>query len=80
MVARQAGRARTRWIVSGGSFQSASAPWAHFGLPGSQAVDLEVTWPDGFVQRLERVPVDRRQVVERPARGGGGLPRGRERR
>ena len=80
VVARQAGRARTRWIVSGGSFQSASAPWAHFGLPGSQAVDLEVTWPDGFVQRLERVPVDRRQVVERPARGGGGLPRGRERR
>jgi hypothetical protein len=49
---------QTRWIHSGGSFLSASARYAHFGLPrGVERVELLVTWPDGTEQRLEDVAV-----------------------
>jgi len=55
-----------RWIVSGG-FQSCSAPIGHFGLPpGTEAVSVEVTWPDGQVQQLPKVAVNRQLVVHRP--------------
>lgn len=62
-----AGRARqVRWIYSGGSFVSASAQYAHFGLPrGISAVDVLVTWPDGMRQRLDGVAVDQHLVVRR---------------
>ncbi len=62
-----AGEARqTRWIYSGGSFVSASAPYAHFGLPpGHSAVDLVVTWPDGVRQRIDGVAADQHLVVRR---------------
>ena len=44
---------QTRWITGGGSYLSASAPEAHFGLgdaPGPWTV--EVRWPDGGLQEL----------------------------
>jgi hypothetical protein len=45
---RAGGRTQTRWIWSGGSFVSASAQEAHFGLPRSaSAADLTIHWPDG---------------------------------
>lgn len=65
VVVTQAGLARTRWIVSGGSFQAASAPYAHFGLPSAAAVQVDVTWPDGRRQHLHDVRVDRRLTIER---------------
>jgi hypothetical protein len=52
-------------VVSGGSFQAASAPYAHFGLPTGDPVDLEVTWSDGVSQSLGGVRVDRRVTVDR---------------
>jgi hypothetical protein len=62
------GTRQTRWIYSGGSFVSASAQVAHFGLSrGTRAVDLVVTWPDGERQPLQGVSVDRRVVVRRNA-------------
>ena len=54
VVLRQGDRVQTRWIVSGGSFQAVSAPVACFGLAGEGAVTIEVTWPDGTVQTVER--------------------------
>lgn len=60
------GTRQTRWIHSGGSFVSASAQVAHFGLPrGTERVELVVTWPDGTTRRLEDVAVDQRLVVRR---------------
>ena len=41
--------AQTRWIVSGGSFQAASAPVAHFGLP-----DRRSGLARGHVERRDR--------------------------
>ncbi len=57
---------QTRWIFSGGSYQAASSTRAHFGLPGADPISLEVRWPDGLVQRLADIAVDRTLVVNRP--------------
>ena len=65
VVLRQGAATQTRWIFSGGSFQAASAAYAHFGLPTADPVRLEVTWSDGVRQALEDVGVDRRLVVDR---------------
>jgi len=57
---------QTRWIYSGGSFVSAPAQVAHFGVPaGNATVDVLVTWPDGKEQRLDGVRVGHRLVVRR---------------
>jgi hypothetical protein len=65
-----------RWITGGGSFQSADAPEAYFGFGDSAGpVTVRVRWPDGAVQELKDVPVDRVLIVERRAggsRNGGG--------
>ncbi|MHC4416085.1 MAG: CRTAC1 family protein, partial [Planctomycetota bacterium] len=51
------GSTQRRWIHSGG-YQSSSAPNAHFGFggrAGDQRATVEVTWPDGWRQRIEGV-------------------------
>jgi hypothetical protein len=59
-----------RWITGGGSFQSADAPEAYFGFGDSAApVAVRVRWPDGAVQELEEVAVDRVLTVERRREG-----------
>jgi hypothetical protein len=65
IVLRQGTAVQTRWVFSGGSFQAASAAYAHFGLPSAGPVRLEVTWPDGVRQVVEDAGVDRRLVVDR---------------
>ena len=65
VVLRQGAATQTRWIFSGGSFQAASAAYAHFGLPTADPVRLEVTWSDGVRQAVGDVGVDRRMVVDR---------------
>ncbi|MFO0981242.1 MAG: VCBS repeat-containing protein [Planctomycetota bacterium] len=62
---RQAGTSQTRFVFSGGSFQAASAPYAHFGLAGASEVTLTVTWEDGCTQQIEHVAIDRHLVIER---------------
>ena len=55
---------QVRWIHGGGSFASASARAAHYGLPaGTTSVSLNVTWPDGSVERFDDVPVGARAHV-----------------
>jgi len=57
---------QTRWIHSGGSFISASAQVAHFGLPpGAGPATLAVIWPDGRRQEVGAVTPGRRVVVRR---------------
>ncbi len=54
------GETQTRWIFSGGPFQSTSSPRAHFGIPApSRQLTLRVVWPDGHVQTLEAPGLDR---------------------
>ncbi len=55
-----------RWLIGGG-FQSSTAPYGHFGLPpGTETVSVEVSWPDGQVQRLDNVAAGRLLTVRRP--------------
>ena len=65
VVLRQGQALQTRWIFSGGSFQAASAAYAHFGLPTAERARIDVTWSDGARQTVEDVEVDRRVVVDR---------------
>ena len=57
---------QTRWIFSGGSYQAASSTRAHFGLPTASTVELELRWPDGTVQQLKDLAVDRLATIEHP--------------
>ena len=68
VVLRQGGTVQTRWIFSGGSFQSASAAYAHFGLPAQDEASLDITWSDGVTQKLEHVKLNQHLVVERLGR------------
>jgi len=55
-----------RWIYGGGPFQSNMAPEVHFGFPvGTDAVALEIRWPDGHVQRVEQVKTGQRIRIVR---------------
>ncbi|TAJ08612.1 MAG: CRTAC1 family protein [Planctomycetota bacterium] len=57
---------RTREIRTSGGYQAAIPPDAHFGLGAAAVVDeLEVVWPDGRVQVLKSVPVDRALTIQR---------------
>ena len=57
---------QTRWIFSGGGFQSSSAPTAHFGIADpSVPLTLSVTWPDGHTQTIDSVKSNERLVIAR---------------
>ncbi|MCP3902617.1 MAG: CRTAC1 family protein [Planctomycetes bacterium] len=59
------GTRQTRWIYTGGGFQSASTPEAHFGVPGGDITKLIVTWPDGTEQVLTDVAPGTRITIRR---------------
>ena len=53
------GRTQVREIRAGSSYLSQNDPRAHFGLGGATTVDkLEVRWPSGRVEVLERIAAD----------------------
>jgi hypothetical protein len=58
------GRRLTRVVKTGGSYFAASDPAVHFGLGAAKALeDVEVTLPDGRVQRLGDVPAGEFRTV-----------------
>jgi len=57
---------QTRWLFTGGSFQSTSALIAHFAVrEPAENRTLTVTWPDGQTQTITDVPIPQHLVVER---------------
>lgn len=59
---------QTRWVYSGGSFQSSNARYVHFAVPeNAQGVplSLNITWPDGTPQRIEEVKPRQHLIVSR---------------
>jgi hypothetical protein len=59
---------QTRWLFTGGGFQSSGAPQVHFALPaGSAATSLVVTWPDGSKQPIGEIKLGQRLIVKRAA-------------
>jgi hypothetical protein len=54
-------------VSAGGSYLSASDKRVHFGLGTETTVQLlEIRWPSGIVQRLEKIPADKILRVEEP--------------
>ncbi len=59
------GRRQVKERQSGGSYLASHDPRLHFGLGAATRADIEVRWPDGEVQSLREVAVDRvLQVVQ----------------
>lgn len=62
---------QTRWLYSGGSFQSSNAPYVHFAVPPAIAASadskpsLTVTWPDGTKQQINDVALGQHLIVRR---------------
>ena len=54
-----AGKTLTRQIEAGSGYASEAMLPVHFGLGDSANVEsLEITWPDGFVQRFKGAQID----------------------
>ena len=59
VICRYSGKKQVQEVMSQSSFYSANDCRLHFGLGSAKSADLEIRWPLGLVQKLERVPVDR---------------------
>ncbi len=57
-----------RIVRTGSSYLSQGDLRVHFGTGESTAVDLEIRWPSGKVEKIAQVPVDRYVVI---AEGSG---------
>jgi hypothetical protein len=56
---------QTGVYVAGDSFSAQQAPVKHFGLGGNASVDyLQITWPNGKVQRIDHPAVDQYHQVD----------------
>ncbi len=61
-------RMQTREVTCGAGYMSAQSLVAHFGLGDVERVDrVEIRWPSGIVQVLEKVEANRRLDVVEPA-------------
>ncbi|MEE8526714.1 MAG: CRTAC1 family protein [Thermoanaerobaculia bacterium] len=57
---------QVREIKAGSSYLSSNPLEAHFGVGDAETVDaVTVRWPSGEIQRIRRIPVDRRLVIRR---------------
>ena len=59
---------RVKTLRAGEGFLSQSSKWIHFGLgKESEVRSLEIRWPSGRTQTLERVTPDRVLKIEEPS-------------
>jgi len=66
-IVSASGREQTMYVSTAGSYLSASDKRVHFGLGADRVAKLvEITWPNGTVQRLENVTADRILTVKEP--------------
>jgi hypothetical protein len=64
----ESGAQQHGFVTTAGSYMSASDKRVHFGLGQDKVVALlEITWPSGIVQRLEKIAADRIITVREPA-------------
>jgi hypothetical protein len=68
---RAGGRRQVDEVRSGASYLSQSDMRLHFGLGAATLVDqVEIRWPGGGIQRLEKLPADQVVLVQQPAVAG----------
>ncbi len=67
-IVTESGKTQYGYVNTTGSYMSASDKRVHFGLGSDQSVALlEISWPSGNVQRLERIPANQLVSVREPA-------------
>ena len=66
MVARYAGKVQAQEVLSQSSFYSANGLRLHFGLGAAEEASLEIRWPDGSLQRIEKAGVNRYLDLKKP--------------
>jgi enediyne biosynthesis protein E4 len=72
-VTTGSGRVLYNHVTTSVGFMSSSDRRAHFGLGGEMKIDqVEIRWPSGIVQRLDRLAADRIVKVEEPTEKPGG--------
>jgi enediyne biosynthesis protein E4 len=49
---------QTQYVTSAGSYLSANDKRVHFGLGTAANASVEISWPSGIVQKMDKVPVD----------------------
>ena len=73
VVLTQGERKLTRWITGGGSFLSTHDRRLTFGLGTNAAVaDIEVTWPDGAIQKITGLAHNRYHDIVEPVKKEAG--------
>jgi enediyne biosynthesis protein E4 len=66
-VVSESGLEQYGYVSTAGSYLSASDKRVHFGLGRDRMVRLlEIVWPSGTVQRLEKIPADQVVAVQEP--------------
>ena len=64
VVAHYGGKTQAQALTSQSSYYSCNDSRIHFGLGPATAVDLDIFWPSGFVERLKNVAADHLVTVE----------------
>ena len=71
VTARYGGKTQTQEVLSQSSFYSSNDSRLHFGLGAAEFADLDIRWPNGNTEKIQRVPGNRLVVV----REGSGIVR-----
>ncbi len=71
VTARYGNHAHAQEVMAQASFYSANDRRLHFGLGAATSADLTIRWPNGAIEKLERVEADQLIVV----REGAGIQR-----
>jgi hypothetical protein len=66
VTARYGGKVQVQEVLSQSSFYSANDLRLHFGLGAASTADIEIRWPDGNRQVLEKVKADQILVLKEP--------------
>jgi hypothetical protein len=67
VTARYAGKIQAQQVLSQASFFSANDKRLHFGLGSAEAADLEIQWPSGAKETLNRIQANRLITVREGA-------------
>ena len=56
----------TQWkeVYSTTGYLSAHPKWIHFGVGNNQQINLEIKWPNGHIQQVQNVEVNKSNLIQ----------------
>jgi enediyne biosynthesis protein E4 len=67
VIVQYGSRRQAQSVMSQSSFYSANDPRLHFGLGAETTAQIEIRWPNGSVERVDRVDADRLVTIKEGA-------------